>query len=308
MAMAAGRGLPLHRVQHHHAHIAACMAEHGVPLTTAPLLGIALDGLGYGEDGTLWGGEFLLADYRQYRRLAAFDAVALPGGEAASREPWRNAFAHLHHALGWETVTARFGALPAIARLQQKPLVTLKGMMARQINSPPGSSCGRLFDAVAALLGICFEGMSYEGQAAIELEQLAATRFDGEQGYPLALRQQGGVHRLGWGPLWSGLLHDLQAGVDGATLAARFHHTVIRAVGEVARQLAREHRLDSVVLGGGALQNRLLAEGLITLLEGGGLRVLLPARLPANDGGIALGQAVVAAARGVTSVGGRGVG
>jgi hydrogenase maturation protein HypF len=296
-AWAAERGLPLQTVQHHHAHIASCMAEHGLPLHSEPVLGIALDGLGYGEDGTLWGGEFLLADYRYAQRLAALDAVALPGGEAANREPWRNAFAHLHHALGWEAVAAQYSSLPVIERLQQKPLSTLGRMMAQQLNSPLSSSAGRLFDAAAALLGICFDGMSYEGQAAMELEQLASVQFPGAQGYPCAMQNSDGVQRITWGPLWHHLLQDLQAGVITSLIAARFHHTLINAVAGQARQLVAAHPVTTVVLCGGVFQNQLLAEGVLALLEGEGLKVLLPARLPANDGGIALGQAVIAAAR-----------
>lgn len=297
MAWAAERGFPLQTVQHHHAHIAACMAEHGLPLHSKAVLGIALDGLGLGSDGTLWGGEFLLADYRNSQRLAAFAAVPLPGGEAANREPWRNAFAHLQQSLGWEAVVAQYGSLPVIERLQQKPLVNLCAMMAQQINSPLSSSCGRLFDAAAALLGICFDGMSYEGQAAMELEQLASAQFPVEQGYPYAMQNGDGVQRITWGPLWLCLLQDLQAGVSTHVIAARFHHTLINAMVEQARQLISAHAINTVVLSGGVFQNRLLAEGVLALLEGEGLRVLLPELLPANDGGIALGQAVITVAR-----------
>lgn len=296
-ALAAERGLPLLAVQHHHAHIAACMAEHGMPLHSQAVLGIALDGLGLGADGTLWGGEFLLADYRNSQHLAAFAAVPLPGGEAANREPWRNAFAHLQQSLGWEAVVAQYGSLPVIERLQQKPLANLRAMMAQQLNSPLGSSCGRLFDAAAALLGICFDGISYEGQAAMQLEQLAIAAFSAEQGYPLASGSMDGVQRIGWGPMWQHLLRDLQAGVRADIIAARFHRTVINVVAEQARQLTSAHHITTVVLSGGVMQNRLLVETLLSQLEDEGLRVLLPAALPANDGGIALGQAVIAAAR-----------
>jgi hydrogenase maturation protein HypF len=259
-------------------------------------LGITLDGLGYGDDGTLWGGEFLLADYRESTRLAAFDAVALPGGDAANREPWRNAYAHLQHALGWELIAGEFAALPAIQRLQEKPLATLATMMERGVNAPPSSSCGRLFDAAAALLEICFDAMSYEGQAAMQLEQLATREFSSEGPYPHAVQGVGPL-RIRWAPLWRALLDDLAAGVERGVIAARFHQGVVHAVVEQARALMTQHRFDTVALSGGVMQNRLIAEGLVEGLEGLGLRVLLPATLPTNDGGIALGQALVAAAR-----------
>ncbi len=292
-------GLALVSVQHHHAHIAACMGEHGLPRETRPLLGIALDGLGYGDDATLWGGEFLLTDYRGYSRLAAFEAVALPGGDAANREPWRNAYAQLHHALGWESVIEEFGALAVIERLQQKPVETLATMIERGVNSPLSSSCGRLFDAAAALLGIRFDGISYEGQAAVELEQLATQSFAGQRPYPVAFTLQEGIQRIEWGAMWRALLQELQQGVEASIIAARFHHTVIEAVVAQTGQLLARHNFDSVALCGGVMQNRLIAEGLSAGLEGMGLRVLLPAVLPSNDGGIALGQALVAAVKGL---------
>jgi hydrogenase maturation protein HypF len=297
--LAAKSGLSPVTVQHHHAHIAACMAEHGLPLTTSPVLGVALDGIGYGDDDTLWGGEFLLADYRDYQRLAAFDAVSLPGGDTANREPWRNAFAHLHQSLGWEAVVAQFSSLPVIERLQQKPFATLQTMIAQQINSPLSSSCGRLFDGAAALLGICFDGMSYEGQAAMQLEHLAASAFSSEQDYTVSVRNDVGVQRLTWESMWRSMLQDLKEGVATEIIAARFHHTIINAVAGQALWLMSQHSTNTVVLTGGAFQNRLLAEGMIALLAGKGVQALLPAAIPANDGGIALGQAVIASAHNI---------
>ena len=215
-------GRPLTRVYHHHAHIAACMLEHGVSLNTRKVLGIALDGLGYGEDGTLWGGEFLLADYAGFRRVAAFDAVPLPGGDAANREPWRNAFAHLHHSLGWDSVVQRYATLDVIAWLQSRPLSQLTNMIERQLNSPLSSSCGRLFDAAAALLGICVDGISYEGQAAIELEQLAAVAFASEDAYPVKVDEEDELARIQWGGMWRALLDDLAAGWQESVLPLAF--------------------------------------------------------------------------------------
>ncbi len=173
-AIAREAGLPLEPVQHHHAHIAAVLAEAQKPATTDPVLGLALDGLGFGEDGGLWGGEFLIADYRSFRRVAAFTPVPLIGGAKAMREPWRNALAHLHAFLGRDAVARDYAGLEIVHRLKQKPVAAALQLMERGVNAPLSSSAGRLFDAAAALLAICFDAVSYEGQAAIELEALAA--------------------------------------------------------------------------------------------------------------------------------------
>ena len=154
---ARAEGLPLIEVQHHHAHVAACLAENGYPLDAAPVLGIVLDGLGYGDDGTIWGGEFLLADYRGYERLGTFKPVAMPGGGAAVKEPWRNLYAHLMAEMGPAHLAMNFAELPLFAYLEAKPRATLDAMIKNGVNAPLASSCGRLFDAVAAALGLCRE-------------------------------------------------------------------------------------------------------------------------------------------------------
>ncbi|MEA3292547.1 MAG: carbamoyltransferase HypF [Pseudomonadota bacterium] len=285
-------------VQHHHAHIAACMAEHGLPLDGAPVLGIALDGLGLGDAGDLWGGEFLLADYARFERLASFQPVAMPGGAQAMREPWRNTYAHLRQSLGWASVQAGYGTLELVDFLTRKPLQTLEAMIERGFNSPPASSCGRLFDAVAAAVDVCRERASYEGQAAIELEALAAPRFTAEatRAYPFALQDRNGLTVIDWTPLWRALLDDLQEGVGAAVIAARFHQGLAVACGETAIALAAERGVHSVVLSGGVFQNRLLLEGVMERLRAAGLVVLSPEKTPANDGGLALGQALIVAA------------
>ena len=167
--------LPLLEVQHHHAHIASCMVENGIELDSPPVLGIAIDGLGFGGDGTIWGGEFLLADYRSYRRVAAFKPVAMVGGVQAIREPWRNTYAHLVAAQGWSQFTENFSALELHHYLSAKPLKTIDRMLETGLNVPLASSCGRLFDAVAAALGLCADHALFEGQGAMELEALAET-------------------------------------------------------------------------------------------------------------------------------------
>lgn len=294
-ALAEGEGGALSRVQHHHAHVAACLAEHGHALGTGPVLGVVLDGLGFGDDGTIWGGEFLLADYRGYRRLGHFAPVPMLGGDMATREPWRNAYAHIVRALGWAEAEAAWPNLPLMAFLRGKSLGVLDQMMARGLNAPEASSAGRLFDAVAAAAGVCRERASYEGQAAIELEALAAGAMDASEAVPYPFDiVEGAVLRLGFTSLWRALLTDIAAGVAVSVIAARFHKGLAAAVADMALRLAQSGT--AIVLTGGVFQNRLLLEGVSAALERAGLHVLAPAQLPANDGGIALGQAVIAAA------------
>ncbi len=294
--LAEEEALPLAEVQHHHAHLAACLAEHGRPLGDEPVLGVILDGLGYGAGGDLWGGEFLLGHYEGFERLAHFAPVALPGGAKAMREPWRNTYAHLQRFLGWEEAERRWPDLPILRFLAQKPRRTLDRMIERGINAPPASSAGRLFDAVAAALGLCREQAGFEGQAAIELEAMAETARSERRAYDVAT---GGADHseLDWTPLWCALLDDLAAGVPPARIAARFHNGLIKAVARTAADLADRRGVCCAVLSGGVFQNRILLEGVTAALEARGLEVLTPSRVPANDGGLSLGQACVAAAR-----------
>ena len=288
-------------VQHHHAHIASCLVEHGTARSAGPVLGIVLDGLGYGADGALWGGEYLLADYREAERLGHFLPVVLPGGERAMREPWRNTWAHLDAAFGWPEASREFGDLESVRWLAEKPLDLLATMRARGLNSPPASSAGRLFDAVAAALGICRERIAHEAEAAMTLEAMAAReRLDAaDAGYPVELRHDG-VAILSWRPMWRALLTDLRDGVRPGIVAARFHRGLARAVADLGIELADEHGLRAIVLSGGVFQNRLLLEAVSSRLEAAGRQVLLPRKLPANDGGLSLGQAAIAAARRAT--------
>ncbi|HZT87771.1 MAG TPA: carbamoyltransferase HypF [Stellaceae bacterium] len=333
---AESEGLPLVEVQHHHAHVAACLAENGRPLTAPPVLGIVLDGLGWGDDGTLWGGEFLLADYRGYRRLASLAPAAMPGGAAAVREPWRNLYAQLMRAMPWPEFSRRFPGLECRARLAEKPLPLLDRMIAGGINSPAASSCGRLFDAVAAALGLCFDRQAYEGEAAMRLEAMVdAAALDDAEGYSFDLQANslsptggegwgegaGGraaavpspTKRCALGPpspavrervcrldpvaIWEPLLRDLAAEVPQGVIGARFHKGLADAVAEMAARLGRAGGVDAVALSGGCFQNAVLFTEVAASLERRGLAVLAHTAVPANDGGLALGQAAVAAAR-----------
>jgi hydrogenase maturation protein HypF len=309
-AEAERRALPLIEVQHHHAHVAACLAENGYPLAAPPVLGIALDGLGFGDNGSLWGGEFLLADYTGYQRLACLKPVAMPGGAQAAREPWRNLYAQLMAAMGWDAFAASYSRLEMHAYLSARPRAMLDGMIAKGINTPMASSCGRLFDAVAAALDICRERQAYEGEAAARLEAMADGALGSgdvdSAGYPLALVHQSGLLQLDPAPMWRALLGDLMAGVAPSTIALRFHNGLSQALAEAAQRLAwpaadAVARFDTVALSGGSFQNRILFERVASLLSAARFTVLSHAEVPANDGGLALGQAAIGAAVLVTA-------
>ncbi len=292
---AARDALPVVAVQHHHAHIASALAENGWALDGGRVLGIALDGLGYGDDGTLWGGEFLLADYRGYERVGHLLPAPMPGGTRAILEPWRSAYARILTHFGWAAFAARWPALESTAWLSAQPREVLDVMLARRLNSPLSSSCGRLFDAVAAVLGLCRSGVSYEGQAAIELESMALQAPPDGEAYPLTTVGADPV-QLDPGALWAALFDDLAAGTPPTLVAARFHRGMAQGVVALAARLATVNAVDRVALSGGVFQNRLLFEYVSAGLQSRGLTVLSQQRVPANDGGLSLGQAAVAAA------------
>lgn len=222
----------------------------------------------------------------------------MPGGHQAMREPWRNTYAHLARCFDWQQCRRRFADLDIVQFLNAKPLKTLDAMLAGKINSPFTSSCGRSFDAFAAALGLCRDRTSYEGQAAIALEALAAPVYHQQQAaYPVAMRKGAQLWRLYWRPFWEALLADLQAGVDKPLIAARIHRGVANAVVAMAVKLSQRTGCRTVILSGGVFQNALLLEQVSVSLRRREFTVLSPEQLPANDGGLSLGQAVVAAAR-----------
>ncbi|MBK1717081.1 carbamoyltransferase HypF [Thiocystis violacea] len=300
-AWAEREGLPLVGVQHHHAHLASVLADNDRPLDADPVLGILLDGLGLGDDGTLWGGEFLLGDYRDYRRVGHLKPVAMPGGTQAILEPWRNLLAQLEAADGWDAMRARYPDLEVTRRLSDKPIELIQTLIERGLNAPRSSSAGRLFDAVAAALGLGGERVTYEGQAAIELEALATGAIDASTpGYPCRLDQESSAWQLDAAPLWGALFTDLAQGVAPARIAARFHVGFADAIVDTAVRLARTHGVTTVALSGGVFQNRILMESVTKGLSAAGLNPLGQRHVPSNDGGLALGQASVAAARALT--------
>ncbi len=272
-------------VQHHHAHIAAVAAEHGI---TTPVLGIAFDGTGAGDDGTSWGAEFLVADLRGYRRVGHFRPAPLPGGDLATRAPWRAALGYL--SLAPEHAAAFAHAFAGVAPTE---LTVAQRQVDRRINAPLASSMGRLFDAASAILGRRGHA-SYEGQAAMELESLAGDRPGSVYACPVSERS--GRPVLDPLPLLARLGDALRGGADPAKLAADFHESIAAATAGLAERLAGSEGLDTVALGGGSFQNARLLSALTARLERSGLRVLVPRRLPPNDGAVSYGQAAIAAA------------
>lgn len=286
-------GLPTVAVQHHHAHVAATLAEHG---RRGPVLGIAFDGLGLGPEGGLWGGEFLVADLDSSRRVGHLVDVPQPGGDAAAREPWRMALAWLEASMGRARAEEEARRLDAEG-LDARGLDVLA--VSRAAITPTTSSVGRLFDAVAALLGVCHTN-TYEGQAAVRLEaaaEMATSRADPDRDLPDGVVDvDGPVATLDARPLVSTIVQARDRGEGPSVVAARFHRDLARATAELACVLAARADLSTVVLGGGVFQNRLLTGQVTQRLRRSGLEVLVPRMVPCNDGGLSLGQAVVAGA------------
>ena len=272
---AQGRALPTLAVQHHHAHMASCMAEHGLK---GPCIGVCFDGMGFGTDGTLWGGEFLVGGYGEVERAAHLEAVPMPGGEQATREPWRMAVSHLR-AAGEEI--GKLAPAPAIRAVEQ--------MLDRSFNAPLTSSMGRLFDAVAAIACVC-DRVSFEGQAAMRLESLAAgVAPDGAYDFEIDRAL------IRCAPLISAVVRDVRRGVAAPLVARRFHSTVVEIAVRTCERLRKKSR--DVVLSGGVFMNAILLRETTERLEGRGFRVFSHHLVPPNDGGLCLGQLAIAAAK-----------
>ncbi len=278
-------GVDLVGVQHHHAHIVSCLADNGVD---GPVLGVAFDGLGWGPDGTLWGGEFLLADRANYQRLAHLEPVPMPGGAMAVRQPWRMAAAHVQAAY-----PTGVGGELAVSSRQGRRWTDVLAAAEAGVNAPLTSSMGRLFDAVSALLGVR-DAVAFEGQAAIELEGLV----DGSEtgAYPVSISPDTPM-RICAADVVRAVVDDLAAEVSVAVVAARFHNTISDMVLDVCSRLRANTGVAVVALSGGVFQNVVLVDGCVQRLTAAGFRVLTHRAVPPNDGGISLGQAVVAGAR-----------
>jgi len=307
-------GLPVTRVQHHFAHLLACMAENGVE--DEAILGVTWDGVGYGPDQTVWGGEFLVPDACApfgFRRVASLRPFRLPGGDAASREPRRSALGILHEMFGRSAFERR--DLPCVADFSAEEIQVIAKMLERDVNSPRATSAGRLFDAAASLAGLR-QRCRFEGQAAMELEFALGAAPDCGDAYPLPLLESPAspprsgnetfardltslepTWRLDWEPLMGSILSDAESGAPLAVIATRFHN----ALAEGAVQVAARSGLDRVALTGGCFQNRYLLERCVKRLKEEGFRVCWPQRLPPNDGSIATGQLFALAPRAAPS-------
>ncbi len=276
-------------VQHHHAHVAACMAENHLD---GRVIGVALDGTGFGTDGKIWGGEILLAGYDGFERAAHLNYVPMPGGEKAIYEPWRMAVSYLQHHFG--PAFLEFD-IPFVRKLDRRKVVTLLRMTERGVNAPLTSSCGRLFDAVSALAGIRGQ-VNYEAQAAVELEMAMDGAEDGSA-YPLALVETESGWEMGTRPLFEALLRDISEGASVSVISRRFHNGLVDVIARLATLLRERTNLNRVCLSGGTFQNAYLLEHLTGNLEARGFVVFTHGEVPAGDGGLSLGQAMIAAHR-----------
>lgn len=284
------RGVKLVGVQHHHAHIASCMAENHLE---GRVIGFALDGTGYGTDGNIWGGEVLLAGYDDFERAAHFEYVPLPSGAAAIREPWRMAVSYLAHHFGREFLKLN---IPFVRGLDRIKVDLLLRMMEQGVNSPLTSSCGRLFDAVAALIGIR-QQVNYEAQAAIELEMAMAA--SGEEGapYPVTLVAENARWIISTRPLFAALVEDLARNDSVGIISRRFHNGLVEGFVQLAVKLRKKSDLNRVCLSGGTFHNIYLSGRLEARLREAGFEVFTQREVPSGDGGLSLGQALVAAAK-----------
>lgn len=282
------RGLSLIPVQHHHAHIVSCLVENEVD---GPVIGVAFDGTGYGTDGTIWGGEFLLADWRSFRRVGHLEYVPLPGGEAAIKKPYRMALSYLYTLLG---EGFSLDGLP-FSKLNPTELEIIRQQLRRKINSPLTSSAGRLFDAVSALVGVR-EEIDYEAQAAIELEMIAPNEVDEFRSncYPFSIVEHQGMRVVKLGELFSMIVQDVKNRVSISIISLKFHNTVAQIIARMCKLIARESGITQVALSGGVFQNRLLLKLATSALQREDFGVLTHHLVPCNDGGISLGQAVIA--------------
>ncbi|APV45427.1 hydrogenase maturation protein HypF [Dehalogenimonas formicexedens] len=287
-AEAARSGVPLVKVQHHHAHIASCLAENGVK---EKVIGVAFDGTGYGVDGKIWGGEFLIADNLDFERAAQLEYLPLAGGESAIKKPYRIAIGYLYRLFGNEGLTM---AARCLRDVEGSEFGLIKQLVDRGLNSPETSSAGRLFDAVSAILGVCRE-IRYEAQAAVELE-MAAEGVETGSSYPFDIEVVGERKAVRLRRMFEKLVADLDTGVPVAEIAARFHNALIDIILKTCDIIRDETGLNSVALSGGCFMNRRLLRGAIARLSAEGFKVYSNSEVPTNDGGISLGQVAVAAA------------
>jgi hydrogenase maturation protein HypF len=290
-------GIKLAPVQHHHAHIASCMADNGLE---TPVIGVTFDGTGLGDDGHIWGGEFLVADYRSFNRVGHLEYLPLPGGDAATERPYRIAIGYILSLLGKDTLNQGLAFMREVSEIE---IEIIKRQIEKGLNSPLTSSMGRLFDAISALIGIRGE-IDYEGQAAVELEMAAYACHCEEHGdeaisedkesYPYRIIIDKGMRIVQLRDLLSAIIEDLGQGISPGWISVKFHNTIAKMTDEMCRLIANETGINQVALSGGVFQNRLLLRKTIKLLENSDFQVFTHRQVPCNDGGISLGQAVIA--------------
>jgi hydrogenase maturation protein HypF len=274
-------------IQHHHAHIVSCMVENKV---SEPVIGIAFDGTGYGSDGRIWGGEFLIADYKRFERVGHLEYLPLPGGDTAIKKPYRTAISYIYRLLGEQSLDY----IPFIQGVDEEELIILKQQIDNGVNVPLTSSCGRLFDAVAALINLRSE-VDYEAQAAIELEMVAMDiRENYVNGYPFSIIRVNGSYTIGIKETLFTIVSDLKKGVTQSEIAYRFHLTVAKMITDVCYRVSKKKGISTIALSGGVFQNRLLLGLLQSMLRRLKFNVLTHSQIPTNDACISLGQAVIA--------------
>ncbi|MGC9063617.1 MAG: carbamoyltransferase HypF, partial [bacterium] len=274
--------IPVIPVQHHYAHVASCMAENGL---AESVIGIAMDGSGYGLDGNVWGGEFMIADYSGFSRIAHFEYLPMPGGELAIRKPYRLAIGYLYRLFG------EIPNLPSLQDIPQEELDIIKDQVDKGINTPITSSLGRLFDAVSSILNVC-KKVDYEGQAAVELEMIGEN-LSTESHYKWDIERLNGEFIVKIKPLLEEIVEEINK-VPIEKISAKFHNTIALIILDMARIIREESRINSIVISGGCFQNKTLLRKTIKNLEKERFKVFLHSQVPCNDGGISLGQAVVA--------------
>ena len=294
------KNIKVFQVQHHHAHLAACMAENGLPKHHDKIFGVALDGMGYGTDGTMWGGEFFITNYTDYERFACFKPIPLLGGNQAMRQPWRNTLSNLLTYFEFDELKSNYKDLDLIQYLESKPIITMNEMFKQSLLT---SSCGRIFDAVAAAVGICRDSISFEGQAAMKLESIVQKQSYAP--YPISIERADADHHfkhLNLKRMWIEILNDLYKKISPSIISAKFHQGLSTVISNLLIEMnyrkKKEIDITNVVaLSGGVFQNQILKDLTENKLKKANFTVITHQKLPSNDGCIALGQAVIATAR-----------
>lgn len=277
---------PQIKVQHHHAHIASCMLENAI---TDPVIGISFDGTGYGLDGTIWGGEFLVCDYESFMRSAHLSYISLPGGESAVREPWRMAVSYIYESLRHSLTVSEIE--DSLCQLYGNKAIPVMKLIMKDVNCIPTSSMGRFFDAVSSLIGIC-HSITYEGQASMELE--AVLESSETASYPYTIEKSIPTYIIHTDRIIRGILDDTKTGYDKGVMSAKFHNTIIHFSSEICSLLRKDTGINKVALSGGVFQNNFLLEKLSNVLETNHFQVYTHKMIPSNDGGISIGQMAIA--------------